>query len=195
MYSVRLMVYAYSLVYFSARAEVVTRMSTQSFFLPYNTRGIPNGLLPAIMKERPANRTNPGTPRTSLGGLHSQPSELEARLLRVFESAGIDIPSWPQNLACMSGLLMLFDSSYSRGGAAYIPMLENHIQALRSIAERETARRVEAEASLAEKEAHHTRILLDIEKECREPFVVPALLDAFVALSETVDNVVSGMNS
>lgn len=74
-------------------------------------------------------------------------------------------------------------------------MLENYIQALRFVAERETARRVEVEANLAEKEAHHARILLDIKEECREPFVVPALLDAFVALSETVDDVVSGMNS
>lgn len=92
---------------------------------------------------------------------------------------------------------MLFDfcASCLRGGAAYIPLLESYIQALRFFAERETARRVEAEASLAEKEAHHARILLEIEEECREPFVVPALLNAFVALSETVDNVVSGMNS
>ncbi len=93
---------------------------------------------------------------------------------------------------------MLFYSlaSCSRGGAAYIPMLESYIQALRFIAERETAKRVEAEANLAEEEARHARILLDIKEECREPFVVPALLDAFVALSETVDNVtVSGMNS
>ena len=74
-------------------------------------------------------------------------------------------------------------------------MLENYIQALRFVAERETARRVEVEANLAEKEAHHARILLDIKEECREPFVVPALLDAFVALSETVDDVVPGMNS
>jgi hypothetical protein len=70
------------------------------------------------------------------------------------------------------------------------------MQALRIIAERETARRMEAEANLAVEVARHARILRDIKEECREPFVVPALLDAFVALSETVDNVtVSGMNS
>ena len=150
------------------------------------------------MNQCPPNRTNAaGTPDAGSSGSHSQPSELEARLLRVFESAGISVPSRSQNLACTSGLLMLSDfcASCSQGGAAYIPMLENYIQALRFIAERETARRVEVEANLAEKEAHHARILLDIKEECREPFVVPALLDAFVALSETVDDVVSGMNS
>ena len=90
----------------------------------------------------------------------------------------------------------IFFSSLVHGDDAdYIPMLENYIESLRSIAERETARRMEAEANLAEEEARHARILLGIKEECREPFVVPALLDAFVSLSETVDNfAVSGMN-
>jgi hypothetical protein len=173
-------------------------MLTRSFLLPFNARWIPDGFSPIVVKQCPPDGTKfAGTPGTGSSGSHSQPSELEARLLRVFESAGINVPPQAQNLACTSGLLMLFDfcASCLRGGAAYIPMLESYIQALQLIAERETARRVEAEANLAEKEAHHARILLDIKEECREPFVVPALLDAFVALSETVDNVVSGMNS
>lgn len=168
-------------------------MFTGRFFLPYNARGIPNGMSPAVVKQCSPDRTNSaGTAGTSSSGSRSQSRELEARLLRVFESAGISVTS-PQNLACTSdGLLTLFFfpfASCSRGGSAYIPMLESHIQALRVIAERETARRVEAEANLAEEEARHARILLDIKEECREPFVVPALLDAFVSLSETVDSV------
>lgn len=187
------MVYAYSLVCSCARAEVATLMFTRSFILPHNARCIPDGFSPIVVKQRSPYETNfAGTPGTGSSASHSQPSDLETRLIKVFESVGITIPPQPQNLACTSGLLMLFDfcTSCLQGGAAYIPMLESYIQALRVIAERESARRVEAEANLAEKEAQHARILLDIKEECREPFVVPALLDAFVALSETVDTVV-----
>lgn len=49
--------------------------------------------------------------------------------------------------------------------------------------------RVEAEIALAEERARHSRILQDIQMECRAPFVVPALLDAFVAVSQIVDEV------
>lgn len=176
---------------------MATLMFTQSFILPYNARCIPDGFSPIVVKQCSPYGTNfAGTPGTGSSASHSQPNELETRLLKVFESAGIIVPPWPQNLACTSGLLTLFDfcTSCLQGGAAYIPMLESYIQALRVIAERETARRVDAEANLAEKEAHHARILLDIKEECREPFVVPALLDAFVALSETVDTVVGLRN-
>jgi hypothetical protein len=44
-----------------------------------------------------------------------------------------------------------------------------------------------AEEALAEERARHAQILRDIEMECREPFVVPALLDAFIAVSQVVD--------
>jgi hypothetical protein len=53
----------------------------------------------------------------------------------------------------------------------------------------EAAARVKAERALAEERARHARILQDIQIECREPFVVPALLDAFVAVSQIVDDV------
>ena len=191
------MVYAYSLGLL-VRALRQWLSSTRRFLLPYNARDIPSGMSPTVVKQCSPGRTNPAeSAGTSSGGSHSQPSELEARLLRIFANAGINVPS-PQNLACTSGLLVLYPpfASCSRGGAAYIPVLEKHIQTLHFIAERETARRLEAEANLAEEEARHARILLDIKEECREPFVVPALLDAFVALSETVDSVtVTGMNS
>jgi 16S rRNA G966 N2-methylase RsmD len=53
----------------------------------------------------------------------------------------------------------------------------------------EAAARKKAEAALAEERARHARILQDIQMECREPFVVPALLDAFVAVSQVVDGI------
>jgi hypothetical protein len=60
---------------------------------------------------------------------------------------------------------------------------------LRSTVDSEAAARVKAETALAEERARHARILQDIQMECREPFVVPALLDAFVAISQIVDDV------
>jgi hypothetical protein len=68
-------------------------------------------------------------------------------------------------------------------------MLSSRIQMLRDAAESEQAARLKAEAALAEERARHARILQDIEKERREPFIVPALLDAFVELSRTVDTI------
>ncbi|KAI9441373.1 hypothetical protein H4582DRAFT_1378279 [Lactarius indigo] len=158
------------------RENLIVRLMV--FFLSYNAREIPSGLPPIVVKQCPCYKTT--TAGTGGNGSHSQTSELEARLRTVFESAGISVPPQPQ----------------PQNLASYIPMLESYIQALRLKAERETTRRIEAESNLAEEEARHARILLNIKEECREPFVVPALLDAFVALSETVDNVtVSGMNS
>jgi hypothetical protein len=60
---------------------------------------------------------------------------------------------------------------------------------LHSAVDSETAARKKAEEALAEERARHSRILQDIEMECREPFIVPALLDAFVAVSQTVDSI------
>ena len=42
----------------------------------------------------------------------------------------------------------------------------------------ERRRRIDAEATLK-----------DIERECREPFVVPALLDAFITISKITSQV------
>jgi hypothetical protein len=48
---------------------------------------------------------------------------------------------------------------------------------------------MKAEAALAEERARHARVLQDIQMECREPFVVPALLDAFLSISHVVEHV------
>lgn len=60
---------------------------------------------------------------------------------------------------------------------------------LRSVADSEAAARAKAEAALAEERARHARVLQDIQMECREPFVVPALLDAFVNVYEIADDI------
>jgi hypothetical protein len=54
---------------------------------------------------------------------------------------------------------------------------------------------MKAEAALAEERARHARILRDIQMEHREPFVVPALLDAFDALSQVVDDISESQTS
>lgn len=60
---------------------------------------------------------------------------------------------------------------------------------LHSAVDSERAARKRAEEALAEERARHAQILHGIEMECREPFVVPALLDAFVAVSQVVDSI------
>jgi hypothetical protein len=67
--------------------------------------------------------------------------------------------------------------------------LSKYLEVLRSAVDSEATARMKAEAALAEERARHARILRDIQTECREPFVVPALLDAFVAVSQIVDSV------
>jgi hypothetical protein len=67
--------------------------------------------------------------------------------------------------------------------------LSKYHETLHSALDTETAARKKAEEALAEERARHTRILQCIEMECREPFVVPALLEAFVAVSQVVDGI------
>ena len=59
----------------------------------------------------------------------------------------------------------------------------------------EAAARMKAEAALVEERARHGRILQDIQMECREPFIVPALFDAFLSVSHIVENVSSSQAS
>ncbi|KAF8483534.1 hypothetical protein DFH94DRAFT_722534 [Russula ochroleuca] len=98
-------------------------------------------------------------------------AELQETLLKIFECIGLSIPTPVKN------------------PASYIPALSKYIEMLRSTVDSEAAARVKAETALAEERARHARILQDIQMECREPFVVPALLDAFVAISQIVDDV------
>jgi len=97
--------------------------------------------------------------------------ELEAALLGMFRSIGLLIPTPIQD------------------PAVYISAVSNYIEKLRAVTASEAEARVKAEEALAKERARHARILQDIQKECREPFVVPALLDAFVTLSGVVDDI------
>ena len=51
------------------------------------------------------------------------------------------------------------------------------------------ARRL-AEKRLDQEQARHARVIKDIEREQREPFIVPALLEAFVSLSKLTESAV-----
>ncbi|KAI0002527.1 hypothetical protein BJV74DRAFT_882149 [Russula compacta] len=149
---------------------MVTVALTRSFVLPANMREISSQKSPAMTKYCPFdNSTTCSSTNSSLSGT----TELEARLVAIFESIGLSIPNPVEDLA----------------GAAYIPKLTTYIQTLRSVADSEAAARAKAEATLAEERARHARVLQDIRMECREPFVVPALLDAFVRMSEVVDGI------
>jgi len=110
---------------------------------------------------------------TSVGSssFRGAPAELEDALLKMFESLGVSIPTPVENIA------------------AYVPQLSVHVQMLRSAVDSEMAARKRAEEALAEERTRHARLLQEIQAECREPFVVPALLDAFVAVSEVVDGI------
>ncbi|KAI0254573.1 hypothetical protein BJV78DRAFT_929208 [Lactifluus subvellereus] len=132
-------------------------------------RKIPGGILPTVSRRCLVDDS------TTVGASNSRPvtTNLEVALLAVFESIGLSLPAQVEDLT----------------RAAYIPMLSKYIQMMRDTASRETAARVEAEAALAEERARHARILQDIREECREPFIVPALLDAMVVLSQTVDTI------
>lgn len=70
-----------------------------------------------------------------------------------------------------------------------MPVLLKHLEMVHSTVGSETAARKKAEEALVEERARHARILQDIETECREPFVVPALLDAFVSVSQVVNSI------
>jgi hypothetical protein len=59
--------------------------------------------------------------------------------------------------------------------------MECQLQTLRLQLESEQKRRAEAEQSLK-----------DVERECREPFVVPALLKAFIKISQLSSSAIDG---
>jgi len=146
------------------------------FELPVDMREIPSWNQPSVVRRSPLNDTTNAGPSGSRP--HRVSTKLEVGLQALFENIGLSIPNPAEDVS------------------VYIPLLSTHIQKLRSVAESEIAARmeaeaarVEAEAALAEERARHARILQDIQMECREPFVVPALLDAFLSVSHVVDSI------
>lgn len=151
-----------------------------------DVREIPSWKQPSVVRRYPLNDTTTAGPSGSHP--HRASTELEARLRAIFENIGLSIANPVEDISGTSNLIR-FISTHSRLGAGYIPLLSTYIQKLRSSAASEAAARVEAEAALAEERARHARILQDIQMECREPFVVPALLDAFLSVSHIVDSI------
>ena len=147
-------------------------------------REIPTWKQPAVVRRYPLNDTTTAGP----SGSHRASAELEAGLRAIFQNFGLSIPNPVEDLSRTSNSIG-FVSTYSRLGAVYIPLLSTHIQKLHGVAAAEAAARVKAEAALAEERARHARILQDIQMECREPFVVPALFDAFLSVSHIVDSI------
>jgi hypothetical protein len=137
------------------------------FVLPENMREIPGWINPEMELICSFDNSTTTGPSSS----HPASAELEEALLKFFESIGLSIPTPVENIA------------------AYIPTLSKYHEVLHKAVRSEAAARVKAERALAEERARHARILQDIQIECREPFVVPALLDAFVAVSQIVDDV------
>ncbi|KAI0260755.1 hypothetical protein BC834DRAFT_899167 [Gloeopeniophorella convolvens] len=75
-----------------------------------------------------------------------------------------------------------------RDFASSLPTILAHVQTLRVELEEQIAARTRVEAQLARERMRHTQALQDIQAECREPFVVPALLDAFLSLSQAAED-------
>ncbi|KAI0300565.1 hypothetical protein B0F90DRAFT_1817610 [Multifurca ochricompacta] len=149
------------------------------FVLAHNAREIPSGQIPIARRHHSFNELI-GSGTSSLGP--PSPTELEVALLGVFESIGLPFPTQSENLISRISTL----SKYIR---TLVDTVDRE-RAARTKAEATLAEeREKAEATLAEERANHARLLQEIRKECQEPFVVPALLDAFIALSETVDSI------
>jgi len=158
-----------------------------------DVRVIPTSKKPSVVRRSPLNDTTTAGPSGSHP--HRASTDLEAGLRAIFHNIGLSIPNPVEDISGTSDSIR-FISTHSRLGAVYIPLLSTHIQKLRSLAASEAAARMEAEAArveaqaaLAEERARHARILQDIQMECREPFVVPALLDAFLSVSHIVDSI------
>lgn len=149
-------------------------------------RQIPSWKPPSVVRRGPLNDTATASPSGSHP--HRASTELEAEVRAIFEDIGLSIPNPVEDLWGTSNSIR-FISTCSRSGTVYIPLLSTHIQRLRNMAASEADARVRAEAALAEERARHARILQEIQTECREPFVVPALLDAFLSVSHVVDSI------
>lgn len=159
-------------------------MPTSSFDLLEDMREIPSWKSPIVMIRGSFDDST--TARASSSRQAS--AELETGLRAVFENIGVSVPTPVENIAGTPSSTE-FISVYSRAGVAYIPTLLVYIQELRTVAASEAAARAKAEDALVEERARHARILQDIQKECQEPFVVPALLDAFLSVSQIVETV------
>ncbi|KAI0067071.1 hypothetical protein BV25DRAFT_1835394 [Artomyces pyxidatus] len=89
-------------------------------------------------------------------------------------------------------MLRIVDNSTQEPPArisAMLMILEEEMVRNRTRLEEEASARQIAELALQKEREQHQHVLQDIHSECRGPFVVPALLDAFLALSSMSDRV------
>lgn len=64
-----------------------------------------------------------------------------------------------------------------------------HINILRDSRDQERRGRQMIEEQLLEERYSRAKDMVNIERECRDPFVVPALLQAFLKMSEMTDTI------
>lgn len=64
-----------------------------------------------------------------------------------------------------------------------------HINILRDSRDQERRGRQMIEEQLLEERHSRAKDMVNIERECRDPFVVPALLQAFLKMSEMTDTI------
>lgn len=72
---------------------------------------------------------------------------------------------------------------------AALHVVARHINVLKDSRDRERRGRQMMEEQLLEERQSRAKDMVNIERECRDPFVVPALLQAFLKMSEMTDTI------
>lgn len=75
---------------------------------------------------------------------------------------------------------------------AALHVVGEHVNNLKASLEHEREERRCVEQQLQEEKMARVRDRLDVESECKDPFVVPALLDVFLKLSQMTDGIIEG---
>lgn len=68
-------------------------------------------------------------------------------------------------------------------------MIERHLKNVKSSRDHERRERQRRDEQLIEERESRSRDMINIQRECQEPFVVPALLQAFLKVSTMTDAV------
>ncbi|KAI0777625.1 hypothetical protein BD413DRAFT_467059 [Trametes elegans] len=134
----------------------------------------------AGMPPRPPTTTPRVPTLRELWDIRREITALQARGRNVaadLRAAGQQIPLGPEDATP--------PTMTSGNGAELLKMreLEAELVALRQQLSRESEARKLAEATLRAERAHRTQVE-DMKRECQEPFVVPALLDAFMKIQQ-----------
>lgn len=68
-------------------------------------------------------------------------------------------------------------------------MIEQHLKNVKTSRNHERLERQRSDEKLLEERESRSRDMINIQRECQEPFVVPALLQAFLKVSTMTDAV------